>query len=334
MAKNVYNRIYTAEDWDGVSPENKLLLDEFLTELRQRRLSQGTIAQYFNDLRIYLIFISKNLKGKSVLEMSKRDMKKYSLWLTEECKVSVARHNRLWSAMRSFYTFCEEDDEINYNNDIARKLKGLQRDPVREIFFLSDEEILRLRDVLIEQEEYQKATLLMLSYDSAARRNELAQVKKDSFYDSEKNNTNRVIGKRKKVFPLVYFNGTKECAKLWLEQRGEDDIDSMWVFNSRGQRIQANANKIYLWFMEIRDLFNEMEGKKVDFNVHSMRHSALQNMSDGTHYICRERGIIKVDLQDLMKVAKHEAIGTTQGYLKNDAMSVYSETFGIDIDDK
>lgn len=333
MAKNVYNKVYTEDDWNAVSPENKLLLDEFMTELRQRRLSPGTIAQYFNDLRIYLIFITKKLGGKSVLEMTKRDMKKYSLWLTEECQVSVARHNRLWSAMRSFYTFCEEDDEINYQNDIARKLKGLQRDPTREIFFLSDEEILRLKDLLIEKEEYQKATLLMLAYDSAARRNELAQVKKDCFYDEAKNNTNKVIGKRRKVFPLVYFSGTKECAKLWLEQRGEDNIDCMWVFNSRGERVQANANKIYSWFMEIRDLFNEAEGKNVEFNVHSMRHSALQNMSDGTHYICRERGIQKIDLPDLMKVAKHEAIGTTQGYLKSDEMSVYSETFGIDVTD-
>ena len=57
MAKNIYNKIYTKDDWDAVSPENKLILNDYMLELRQRRLSQGTISQYFNDLRIYLIFI-------------------------------------------------------------------------------------------------------------------------------------------------------------------------------------------------------------------------------------------------------------------------------------
>ncbi len=333
MAKNIYNKIYTKDDWDAVSPENKLILNDYMLELRQRRLSQGTISQYFNDLRIYLIFIYKELGNKSILEMTRRDMKRYSLWLSEVCNVSVARHNRLWSSMKSFYNFCEEDEEIGYSNDIARKLKGLQREPVREIHFLKDEEVLRLKDELIRREEFQKATMLMLAYDSAARRNEIAQVKKASFYDETRNNTNKVIGKRRKVFPLVYFSETKKCANLWLEQRGQDNFDSLWVYKKGNELHQANSNKIYRWFMEIRDIFNEIEGSKTNFNVHSMRHSALQNMSDGSHYICRERGIEKIDLQDLKKVAKHEDISTTQGYLKEDDLAFYGEMFNINIID-
>ena len=333
MAKNIYNKIYTKDDWDAVSPENKLILNDYMLELRQRRLSQGTISQYFNDLRIYLIFIYKELGNKSILEMTRRDMKRYSLWLSEVCSVSVARHNRLWSSMKSFYNFCEEDEEIGYSNDIARKLKGLQREPVREIHFLKDEEVLRLKDELIRREEFQKATMLMLAYDSAARRNEIAQVKKASFYDETRNNTNKVIGKRRKIFPLIYFSETKKCAKLWLEQRGQDNFDSLWVYKKGNELHQANSNKIYRWFMEIRDIFNEIEGSKTNFNVHSMRHSALQNMSDGSHYICRERGIEKIDLQDLKKVAKHEDISTTQGYLKEDDLAFYGEMFNINIVD-
>ena len=68
---------------------------------------------------------------------------------------------------------------------------------------------MRLKDELIRREEFQKATMLMLAYDSAARRNEIAQVKKASFYDETRKNTNKVIGKRRKIFPLVYFREKK-----------------------------------------------------------------------------------------------------------------------------
>ena len=87
--------------------------------------------------------------------------------------------------------------------------------------------------ILLEKEEYQKATLLSLLYDSGGRKNEVAQVEKHSFLDEKKSCTNIVVGKRGKKFPLLYFSKTKKCAKLWLEQRGNDDVDSLWDLRKR-----------------------------------------------------------------------------------------------------
>ena len=329
MAGNVYNKIYNQTDWDAVLPENKTLLDDFLVELRQNRRARGTISQYFNDLRIFLIFVSKRLENRNVLSLSKRDLKNFSLWLTEECGVSVARHNRLLSSMRSIFNYCEEDDEREYTNDVARKIKGLSGEPVREIEFLSDAQVLKVEEELIKREKYQLATLLMLAYDSAGRRNELAQVTKDSFYNEKNSLTNKVIGKRRKSFSLAYFNETKKCAKLWLAQRGADEFQHMWVYKKSGILYPVNSAKIYSLFMEIKDVLTQLEGTETNFNVHSMRHSALQNFSDGSHYVCRTLNLGKLNLQVLKTIANHEKIDTTEGYLKEDRLSVLDEIFGI-----
>ena len=53
----IYNKFYTDELWGKVNKENKLILDDFLAEYRQRKMKPGTISGYKNDLRIILIYI-------------------------------------------------------------------------------------------------------------------------------------------------------------------------------------------------------------------------------------------------------------------------------------
>lgn len=331
--KRVYNKVFTEKKWEKVLMANKVLLDDFTFELRQRRYSPKTVVQYYNDLRIFLIYILEHLDNKSVLKLTRRDMRAYSFWMTDERGLSAARHNRMIAVMKSFYDYLEDDDELDFSNDIARKMKGLPKDPVTRIIFLTDEQIFLLRDALIERKMYQHATLLMLAYDSAARKGELGQVLKHSFYDDTIHNTNRVIGKGRKVFPLVYFSGTKECAKLWLEHRGEDEFSNLWVSEDPNKHMALGQRHLYTMVLQMRDVFKEASGLNIKFNLHSLRHSALQNMSDGTHYICRERGLGRLDISVLKEIANHESVSTTEGYLKDNKSSMYEDMFGISLVD-
>ena len=330
--QNIYNNFYDKEIYDKVNKENKDLADDFLLELKQGKKSEGTIYQYACDMRIIFSFIYTHLNNASILDLTKKDFRKYSLYLTEECHLSSARHNRLMSSLRSLLTFAENEDDYDYDNNVARKVKGLGKEPVREIFFLKDEQILKLKDELIAGKEYQKATLLMLAYDSAGRKAELAAVQKHSFLDPSRNNTNKVIGKRRKVFSLVYFSGTKECVKLWLEQRGNDNIDSLWIVGEGEHKREGTKEILYEWFLDIRQLLSELENKEMDFNPHSMRHSALQNMSDGSHYICRELGMTTgFPIEKLKLIANHSDISTTSGYLKDNSIDELADMFKIKI---
>jgi len=121
------------------------------------------------------------------------------------------------SAVRSLLTYIEDSDDYDYDINAAAKVKGLEKSPVRDIVFLSDDGIMAMLDELEKQNRFRDATLVSLAYESAARKNELSQVLKDSFLDPEKNSTNVVVGKRGKKFPLIYFELSKKYANKYLE---------------------------------------------------------------------------------------------------------------------
>jgi integrase len=334
MVNNIYNNFFNEKIWTNVLNENKNLLDDFLMELKQNKKSEKTIYQYEKDIKGFFCYVYTYCNNVNVLSLTKKDFRKYSIYLVDDCKLSSARHNRLLSAIRSMLSYAENnDDEYDYPNNVSKKVRGLSKESVREIIFLTDDQILKLKNKLIELEEYQKATLLMLAYDSAARRSELFGVKKYSFEDINKNNTNKVIGKRRKVFNLLYFSGTKECVKKWLEQRGNDNIDCLWVISSGQNKRIANNENLYDWFVFMRKLLFEIEGKKINFNPHSIRHSSLNNYSNGTHYVLREMGITEgFPIEKLKILAHHESINTTQDYLPDTSNDELENMFDIKIE--
>ncbi len=335
----IYNKVFNETDWAKVNEVNISILDDFILECRQQQKKPSTLKQYYNDGRIILIYILHNCKNQSILELTKKNFRNFSLWLTEEKGMSSARTNRMMSCLRSMLTFCEEDDEDygEYEQNMAAKVKGIPSESVRDIVFISDEEINRMIDTLIEREEYQKATLVSLLYDSAGRKNEVAQVEKYSFLDPGKSYTNVVTGKRGKKFTLLYFSRTKECAKLWLEQRGEDDIPSMWILRNTKNpenRKPISPDTIYSWIVGLRKLYKELEGKDILLNVHSIRHISLENYSTGNHSACREFGEEEgFPLERLKLIAHHESIETTSNYLKDKSSQELSSMFGgIDVE--
>lgn len=329
MAKRgrVYNRIYNENIWKEVIKYNKILMDDFLMEMRAQKKKKSTIDQYRNDLRILFIYIYKELDNKRICDLKKKDFRNYSLWLSEECNLSNARVNRLMSALRSMLEYASNEED--YEDDIvinhASKVKGLPKEEVRDIVFLTDEQIEKIYNYLIEKEEYQKACYLAILYDSVGRRNEIYQVEKFNLLESNK--TNKVIGKRGKEFSLLYFTRTKEALKLWIDQRGKDDIDSLWVTQNKPRRA-ASYETLYNWILDFCDILNELEGVYLPFNAHSFRHSGLENYSTGVHYYCKILGK-KFELKELQLLANHSDMSTTDSYLKNKDEEETMLAFGV-----
>lgn len=323
----VYNRIFNEEDWRLVNKENKNIMEDFLEEYKQQKKKKSTIDQYYNDIRIVLIYILKEIGNKNILELTKKDFRRFNLWLQDK-GMSSARVNRLMSATRSMLTFCEDDDDYDYEQNVARKVKGLAKEEVREIYFLTEEQIILLREELRRRKDYAKMVLLDLAYDSAGRRNELFQVKKEGLLD--RNNTNIVIGKRGKKFPLIYFSRTKESLELYLKERGEDDFESLWISGIKTRK-EVSYQSIYDWFVQMAEILKELTGEDIPFNAHSLRHTALENLSNGTHYILKELGVDKLDLEQLKVYAHHTDISVTSSYLKDCSNDVLENTFGIKI---
>lgn len=332
-----YNKTFSEEAWTRVNEKNKLIMEDFLMEYKQQRKKASTIQQYFYDSRIIMIYILQFCDNRCILELKKKDFRRFSLWLMEDCGVSSARSNRLMSACRSMLDFCENDDEYEYEQNFAAKVKGVPNVAVRDICFLTDEEVTGLIDDLVEKEDYQRATLISLFYDSAGRKNEVFQVTKQSFLDEKSNCTNIVTGKRGKKFPLLYFSRTKKLAKLYLDQRGEDKLDTMWVLIriGDGAKKEASVDSIYNWTVALRDTYRELfpDGRSEEFSCHSFRHAALENFSTGDHYVCKELGMEDgFPLDKLKLIANHESIETTASYLKNKDHEILEEMFGINLE--
>lgn len=327
----VYNRIFDEEEWKEVNEENKDIMYDFIEEYKQRKMKASTIKQYENDLRIVMTFIKRKLKNRSILELTKKDFRKFSLWLTEDLQVSNARANRLMSCTRSLLTYVEDEDEYEYDNNVAKKVRGLPKEPVRtneDDFFLTYEQVMKLRNYLIEKQEWQLVVLWMMFYDSGARRNEVFQVKKQGLLDGNK--TNIVVGKRGKTFPLVYLNDTKELIAKYLEERGNDTIDSLWIIGKDDVKRPATYESIYDRIVGLSKILSEIEGKEINFFCHSLRHTRCEHLLQGLdpRIIDKSTGMPKkFTLEEVQLFLHHSDPKTTQSYAKDHSEEMINNMF-------
>lgn len=335
MAKRgrVYNKFYTDELWEQVNKENKRILEDFLSEYKQRKKSKGTINGYRSDLKIILIYVLKELDNRCILELNKKDFRNLSLYFSDDCQMSAARVNRLKSAVNSMLTFCEEDDDYDYEVNYAKKVAGLPKERVRDNednFFFTFDEFIKVRDILVEKEKWQLAVLWSIGFDSAGRKNELFQIQKHGLLNG--NRTNIVIGKRGKKFPLVYLNDTKELIGKYLEWRGDDNIDSLWI-KGAGDHKEAvsDPNILYDRIISISKILTEVRGEECNIFPHSMRHSRLECLIQGDDDRLKDEdgNNRKYTLEQVQVFAHHENLDTTRSYLKNHSEDTINEMFGI-----
>lgn len=332
MRGRIYNNFYTPELWEQVNKENKRIIDDFLAEYKQRKKSKGTIDGYFNDLRIIMIYILKELDNRCVLELNKKDFRGLSLYFTEECGMSPARTNRLKSAINSLLTFCEEDDDYEYEINMAKKVKGIPRERVKDNednFFFTFDEFIKVRGILVQRGRLQDAVLWSVGFDSAGRRNELFQIEKHGLLDGNK--TNIVVGKRGKKFYLVYLDDTKELIRQYLKERGEDSIDSLWIKGTGENKQPITGDALYDRVCSISKILSEVRGEQCNIFPHTMRHSRLECLAQGTdtRLVDENGNPQKYPLEQVQVFAHHSDVSTTQGYLKDHSSELIDEMFGF-----
>jgi len=149
------------------------------------------------------------------------------------------------SAVHMMLEMASDDDDLyeDYDRNASEKIKGVPKNPVREITFVSDEHIKMLYDKLMKEERYKEATLLGILYDSGVRRNEVLQVKRTDIADDKNCTDTVVVGKRSKKFKVIYFSRTKEAFKKYEATR-TDNNEALFI-NAEGR--PATANNIYDW---------------------------------------------------------------------------------------
>lgn len=315
---------------EKVNEKNKDLLEDYILEMKSQKKSKGTIDQYAFDIRAFFCWLHDNAKNKFVLDCKKRVFRQFFLDC-QDAGASAARINRQQCAIRTMLAFAEGDDDEyeDYENNAMRTIKGLQKEKVREIVFLEDHQITELLDELIKRERYRIAMFVALAYESAGRKNEIAQIDRSSFH-TVGNETNIVIGKRAKKFRLRYYNRSKEIYEKYIKE--DLVVAGPLFYNTKNEkRTPLSVDNFYPWILECRKVLEDLGYDYLLFNCHGFRHACAENLLNGTHYILPILGVDHKPLDEIQLLLHHESIEVTQGYVKNRTEEAERESFAVEL---
>ena len=236
------NKITSPELWDQVNPENKRLLEDFLTYLRSIQRSETTIAGYRNDAEIAFVWCLQNNKNKFFVEWSKRDVVAFQNWMLNNNGNSPARVRRIKSVLSSMSNYIENvlDDEYEGFRPIIRKIENPINQAVQEKTVLSDEQCDQLLTALMDKGWYEKACCVALAFYSGRRKSELVRFKVSHFDDEniifgslyktpEKIKT-KGRGNGKMLYCYTLAKEFKPYFDAWMKYREENGIESEWLF--------------------------------------------------------------------------------------------------------
>lgn len=298
----VYNdKLVTAEKWEAVSTQNKNLLKDFLDYCRAADKSPATRYQYEQQLKIFFCYVAEHCDNKFFVDLKKRDLIKFSLWLQTTLKVSGSRISTLRSCISSLSSYIEKvlDDEYPNFRNITSVIEVSNREPVRDKTIMSEEEMQKCLDTLVAQKKYQIACYFALLVASGMRKSEAVQMKVSFF--TEKNKVLKGLFYRT---PQIRTKGKGERGKLlnkyiivkffqpyldlWLNDRKEKGIliDDLFVTYKNGNYLPAVASTANSWAEKISEI------TQLDYYNHSSRHFFTTYM--------KEQGFSDSQIQELV----------------------------------
>lgn len=286
----VYNdKLVTEEKWSKVNPKNKDLLAEFLDYCRAADKSPATRYQYEQQLKIFFCYLEERCDNKFFVDLKKRDLIKFSLYLQSELKVSSSRVSTLRSVISSMSAYIEKvlDDEYPNFRNISSVIEISNREPVREKTIMTQEEMQSCLDVLVAQKKYQIACYFALLVSSGMRKSEAIQMKvsffaeknkvmKGMFYLTPKIRTKGKGEKGKLLNKYIIVKLFQPYLDLWLNERKEKGIQSEYLFVTYkdGDYIPAAVSTVNSWANKIGSITN------LDYYNHSSRHFFTTYMKD------------------------------------------------------
>lgn len=279
------NSITTPELISQVNPRNMELLHDFVEYLRSLQRSEATISGYINDIHIAWVWNLQNNNNTFYCDWTKRQVVKYQNWLLKDNGNSPARIKRLKASLSSLGNYIESvlDDEFPNFKNIINKIESPINQPVREKTIFTDEQIKGLLDILVKKKKYDQACVLSLALYSGRRKAELLRFKVSDFTDDRlvcdgalyktspiKTKGRGVSGKQLECFCLA--NQFKPYLDLWLQDRKEKGIDSIWLFPAKDNTEEhLQISTLNSW----AKTYSRILG--VDFYWHAMRHMTVTN---------------------------------------------------------
>ena len=294
------------------------LLDDYLNYMRAARgRSEGTVKEYFYDIRQFLRYMRVRKEGLAVesldevdidsvdadliRKIEKADIYAYISYLDRERKNNSRTKFRKISSVRSFF------DYLTYKVDVLEKNPAENIDmPKMEkslpVYLTLEESIQLLRSIQnFKQKNIYRLrdyAIAMLFLNCGLRLSELASL---NVQDLNKDRTLRIIGKGSKE-RLVYLNDNVERSidAYLLARKAEGLADEEPLFLSMRKTRMSNRSIQHMLEKHLKNA--GFDTRK--YTVHKLRHTAATLM-----YQFGDE-----DLKSLQEILGHESISTTQIY--------------------
>lgn len=317
----------TQEQWQSINSRNRKIVEEFLRESMQ--LSDQTLKQYSSALQIYFYWVKTECEDRDFDKLKSKDFLMYQNYLIRRgLSSSAIRLKRAAVSSLNQYIETYYSEEIDFRNYITKKISAPTNVFVNEKNPPTLEEYNMLCNKLEEMKEWQKLAYLKFTFSTGCRRAESVQLLK-SVVDSEKKtvevktkdeNGNPIVkqasfyvtnkirckgkGKDGKQRIFQFDQDAMDAIKKWLEVRGDDDCEYVFVSDIKDNVKQLNPATLNKWS---HGLFTNILGRR--FHPHIIRESRA------TTLVVEQNRDIKV----AQKLLGHNSSETTSIYvIRND----------------
>lgn len=263
-------------------------------------LADNTVAAYRRDLKRFFEWLS----GRSIPELTVRELADYATWLHEQ-KFSPATLARHLVSLKVFFRYLQLEGVLQDN---LAELLGSQKLWERIPKVLSIEQVNRLlesprgRDLFWRRDR----ALLELLYATGCRASELSNLKLEDMHLDEGYCICRGKGDKQRVVPLgaravEAFRSYLALERPLLSARAPSP-PSWALLSYRGRRLRRER----IW--ELLKRYARRVGCPPEVSPHTMRHSFATHMLSGG-----------ADLRQVQEMLGHASIATTQIYTHVDA---------------
>jgi integrase len=304
------------KEWfdQNIHKKNRSFTNEFLN---QAHLSPQTLSQYRSALFQFFKFVFDECDNKPITDLKPRDALKYQNFLiNRDLSSSAVKFKR--SAVSSLCGYIElyySDEYPLFRNIYNKKIPNPSKSFKNEKQPLTKEEFDTLVSALKEREEWQMVAYILFSYSSGCRRSESVQLLKEVITynkakDKEGNEKKyyythpiRCKGKGREglIRRLILGEDAMEAIVKWLEIRGEDDCEYVFVKKTKTGKInQLSTSALNYWCQEI---FSDIVGRRV--HPHQLRSTRA------THLVALDGK----DIKSAQKLLGHSSSETTEIYV-------------------
>lgn len=295
--------LYDKEKIKKINEDTQKLMKKYEIDMSLRELSPNTIYSYKKDLQQWFIYILDNQFNQSVLELTDDDITEF-LYFCKQQGNNTERIKRRMASISAFYKFLRKKKLISENpvEFLDRPKKG---QPIIVQTFLTSEQIVLLREKLIENGNLQLRTYALFSLSTMARVNAIANVKWEQI-DFKDRVVSNVREKEGKIVDLFFSEEVKELLLALQEERVKNNInDYGYVFHT--YRTAPNSPISNGTLNEWCKIIGKMIGVET-LHPHDWRHSGASALKNAG-----------MALEDVSALLNHASTDVTKKfYIKED----------------